>query len=120
MSSTVEQTNFTRLIEQVSDHAIYMLDVEGRVLSWNPAAQRIKGYARHEVVGQSFERFFTAEDRSAGVPGSILAQARAAGHVESEGWRVRKNGDRSGRSQPFTQCATTTASWSASPRSPVT
>jgi PAS domain S-box-containing protein len=81
-------------VESVSDYAIYMIDPAGRVASWNPAATRIKGYSREEIEGQHFRRFFTSEDQGAGLPERILAQARDIGRVESEGWRVRKDGTR--------------------------
>ena len=61
------------LIRSVLDYAIYMLDPEGRVVSWNPGAERIKGYAANEIVGEHFSRFYTEEDRVAGVPRAALA-----------------------------------------------
>ncbi len=61
------------LIRSVVDYAIYMLDPEGRVVSWNPGAERIKGYAANEIVGEHFSRFYTEEDRVAGVPRAALA-----------------------------------------------
>jgi PAS domain S-box-containing protein len=82
------------LIEQVVDYAIYVLDRDGRVASWNPGAQRIKGYAPSEIIGQPYALFFTDEDRRAGKPDQILAQARAQGRYQEEGWRVRKDGSR--------------------------
>jgi PAS domain S-box-containing protein len=82
------------LLDSIADHAIYMLDVKGRVMSWNPAAERIKGYRAAEVSGQPFHRFFTPEDRAAGLPDAILARAREVGRAEEEGWRVRKDGTR--------------------------
>ena len=82
------------LIRSVVDYAIYMLDPEGRVVSWNPGAERIKGYAAHEIVGEHFSRFYTEEDRVAGVPRAALAQAKEAGRFTTEAWRVRKDGTR--------------------------
>jgi PAS domain S-box-containing protein len=86
--------SFQQLVEAVGDFAIYMLDPEGRVISWSPAAERIKGWRREEIEGQPFRRFFTPEDRRAGLPERILARAREEGRVESEGWRLRKDGAR--------------------------
>jgi len=86
--------SFRQLVEAIDDSAIYMLDLEGRVMSWSPAAARIKGWRLEEVEGQSFRRFFTPEDRRAGVPEAILARARAEGRAESEGWRLRRDGGR--------------------------
>ncbi|MDE2488971.1 MAG: PAS domain S-box protein [Alphaproteobacteria bacterium] len=82
------------LLESVSDYAIYMLDPDGRIVTWNPGAEHLKGYSFSEIEGQSFERFFTLEDRRAGLPGKLLERARAEGKVQSEGWRMRKDGTR--------------------------
>ena len=68
MTPDRKQPSFQQLVEAVSDFAIYMLDPDGRVMSWNPAAERIKGWRREEVEGQSFRRFFTLEDQRAGLP----------------------------------------------------
>ncbi|MBL6454643.1 PAS domain S-box protein [Belnapia sp. T6] len=85
---------FRMLVEAVVDYAIYMVDPEGRVSTWNSGAQRIKGYAAEEVIGQPFSIFFTEEDREAGRPEAALATARRVGRYESEGWRIRKDGRR--------------------------
>jgi len=88
------QEQFRRLVEGVRDYAIYMLDMQGRVTSWNPGAQRIKGYAPSEIIGQHFSRFYTIEDRQKGVPQTGLETAAREGRFEKEGWRVRKDGTR--------------------------
>ena len=82
------------LVDAVADYAIYMLDPDGRITSWNTGAERIKGYAADEIIGRHFSCFFTAEDQARGLPASILASARTAGRAENEGWRVRKDGSR--------------------------
>ena len=82
------------LVDAVTDYAIYMLDADGRVVSWNTGAERLKGYSQAEIEGRHYSEFFTPEDRRAGVPASILAAAVAEGRVENEGWRVRKDGTR--------------------------
>jgi PAS domain S-box-containing protein len=82
------------LVESVSDYAIFMLDTDGRVATWNTGAERLKGYSREEIVGASFERFFGLDDRRSGLPRRLLERARAEGRVESEGWRIRKDGTR--------------------------
>src|ERR1700754_4463032 len=82
------------LIRSVVDYAICMLDPEGRVVSWNPGAERIKGYAADEIIGEHFSRFYTDEDRTAGVPAAALAQAAGTGRFTAEAWRVRKDGSR--------------------------
>lgn len=81
-------------IDAVADYAIYSLDADGFVTSWNAGAEKIKGYAASEILGQHFSRFFTAEDQAAGVPARMLAAAKAEGRYEAEGWRVRKDGAR--------------------------
>jgi PAS domain S-box-containing protein len=85
---------YRRLIEAVTDYAIYMLDADGIVTSWNPGAQRFKGYTPSEIIGQHFSRFYTDEDRQRGIPALALDTASRAGKFESEGWRVRKDGSR--------------------------
>ena len=83
---------FRLLLESVNDYAIYMLDVDGRVLTWNSGAQAIKGYAASDVVGRNFAMFFTPEDIAAGTPQAELDTAARTGRADSEGWRVRKDG----------------------------
>src|SRR5262249_48158146 len=73
---------------------IYMLDPQGRVSSWNPGAERIKGYAADEIIGENFACFYTPEDRAAGLPAKVLKEAAEAGHYTAEGWRVRKDASR--------------------------
>ncbi|HVJ10128.1 MAG TPA: PAS domain S-box protein, partial [Burkholderiales bacterium] len=85
---------FRLLVSRVADLAIYLIDPGGRVMSWNAGAERIKGYRAEEIVGREFAQFYTPEDRAAGRPQQALARAAAAGHFESEGWRLRKDGSR--------------------------
>ena len=82
------------LLDAVADYAIYMLDPDGFITTWNAGAERIKGYQAVEIVGQHFSRFFTPEDQARGLPEKILEQARTSGRHEAEGWRVRKDGSR--------------------------
>jgi PAS domain S-box-containing protein len=82
------------LIQGVVDYAIYMLSLEGRVLSWNPGAERIKGYGADEILGEHFSRFYTDEEREEGVPSRALQIAADAGRFTAEGWRIRKDGTR--------------------------
>ena len=89
-----EDTRYRLLIESVTDYAIYMLDPKGIVTSWNPGAQRFKGYDASEIIGQHFSRFYPEEDRQAGLPGRALQIAAEVGRFETEGWRVRKDGSR--------------------------
>ena len=82
------------LVEAIHDYAIYMLDPTGLITSWNAGAQRFKGYRAEEVIGTSFSRFYTPEDREAGLPRRALETAAREGKFEAEGWRVRKDGTR--------------------------
>jgi PAS domain S-box-containing protein len=86
------QQQFRLLVQGVTDYAIYLLSPEGYVSSWNPGAQRIKGYAPEEIIGQHFSRFYTEEDRQAGLPQQTIAIATREGRFEREGWRLRKDG----------------------------
>jgi PAS domain S-box-containing protein len=93
-ASLSEEGRYRLLIDAITDYAIYMLDPGGYVTSWNPGARRLKGYDSAEIIGQHFERFYTEEDRAAGLPRRALATAARDGRFESEGWHVRKAGTR--------------------------
>jgi PAS domain S-box-containing protein len=93
-SSLTEDGRYRLLVEGIRDYAIYMLDPNGNVTSWNPGATRFKGYEPGEIVGQHFSRFYTEEDRQAGLPEKALDIATREGVFEGEGWRVRKDGSR--------------------------
>ncbi|HEU0070947.1 MAG TPA: PAS domain S-box protein, partial [Alphaproteobacteria bacterium] len=82
------------LVESIQDYAVYMLSPEGLVTSWNAGAERIKGYSPDEIVGQHFSKFYTPEDRDAGLPQRALETALRDGKFEIEGWRLRKDGTR--------------------------
>jgi PAS domain S-box-containing protein len=94
VNSLTEEGRYRLLIESVTDYAIYMLDPEGYIVSWNPGAQRVKGYTASEIIGTHFSRFYTDEDRAAQAPANALKTAIAMGKFEAEGWRVRKDGTR--------------------------
>ena len=85
---------FKLLVQSIVDYAIYMLDLNGFVTSWNAGAERIKGFQTEEIVGKHFSTFYTEEDREAGMPQKVLDTARAEGKFSGEGWRVRKDGSR--------------------------
>jgi len=85
---------FQILVQAITDYAIYMLDPEGRVTTWNGGAERIKGYRAEEIIGHHFSRFYTEEDRRNDVPMQTLRQAAEDGRVETDGWRLRKDGSR--------------------------
>jgi PAS domain S-box-containing protein len=85
---------FRLFVDGVTDYAIYMIDPEGKVIEWNAGAERIKGYTAGEIIGQNFSRFYTEEDRKAGLPERALEKAVKDGKYEEEAWRVRKDGTR--------------------------
>ena len=82
------------ILENIGEYAVYLLDPQGRIRTWNPGAEHIKGYTADEVLGTHFSRFFLDEDVSNGRPAALLRQAAKRGRVEEEGWRVRKDGSR--------------------------
>jgi PAS domain S-box-containing protein len=90
---TIEE-RFRLLVDSVRDYAIFMLDPEGVIVTWNTGAERIKGYAANEILGKHFSVFYPAEDVAAGECARKLAVASEAGRVEEEGWRLRKDGSR--------------------------
>jgi PAS domain S-box-containing protein len=86
------ELQFKELVSGVVDYAIYMLDVEGHIVSWNAGAERIKGYSRTEAIGKHFSMFYTPEDREKRMPYHALTMAATFGKYEAEAWRVRKDG----------------------------
>ena len=88
------ERRYRQLIQAVVDYAIFQLDVSGNVATWNPGAQRIKGYTPEEIVGKPFSLFYTPEDLAIDVPSRALAEASEHGRFEAEGWRVRKDGSK--------------------------
>ena len=93
-STFSDEARYRLLVEAVTDYAIYMLDPHGTVVSWNPGAQRLKGYTEAEILGQHFSRFYSEEDVRAGSPARTLGVAAREGRFEAEDWRVRKDGSR--------------------------
>src|SRR5688500_1114043 len=87
-------SRFELLVQSITDYAIYMLDRDGRVSSWNAGARRFKGYEPDEIIGQHFSRFYTPEDIEGQVPRIALETAEREGRFEAEGWRLRKDGSR--------------------------
>jgi PAS domain S-box-containing protein len=94
LTDIAQQDRFQILIDAVKDYAIYLLDADGHVATWNTGARRFKGYTAEEIIGQHFSVFYTEEDRAIGLPGKALATASIEGRFESEGWRLRKDGTR--------------------------
>jgi len=91
---TASDDQFRLLVEAVKDYAIFLLDPQGRVVSWNAGAERIKGYRADEILGQEFTRFYEPDDIAAGLPAAMLARAAREGRSQGRGWRVRKDGGR--------------------------
>ncbi len=88
------EERFRLLVEGVKDYSIYMLDPEGRVATWSPSAERMKGYTAPEIIGQPFSLFYPEEDRLRGKPQAVLEKAKQEGRAEDEGWRLHKDGRR--------------------------
>lgn len=88
------EARFRLVVDSIKDYAIFMLDPQGNVVTWNQGGERIKGYRAEEIVGQHLSRFYTPEDLQRGYPATLLAQAEREGFVENEGWRQRKDGSR--------------------------
>ncbi len=88
------EERFRLLVESMEDYAIFMLDPEGRVTSWNKGAERIKGFQHEEIIGEQLARFYTPEDQAQGLSAQALRRAAQVGRCEQEGWRVRKDGFR--------------------------
>jgi PAS domain S-box-containing protein len=86
------ERQFRLLVQNLTDYALYMVDPNGIVTSWNAGAQRIKGFAAHEIIGRHFSQFYTDRERAAGLPARALHTAMEEGRYEAEGWRVRKDG----------------------------
>jgi len=93
MQPTVDR-QFRLMIDQVKDHAIFMLDPQGQILTWNAGAERIKGYRADEIIGRHFSIFYPKEELRSGAPQRELEIARSLGSIEVQGWRLRKDGSR--------------------------
>ena len=93
-ASLSDDGRYRMLVEAITDYAIYMLDPDGFISSWNPGARLFKGYEESEILGEHFSRFYTAADREAGLPQKALEVAAREGKFEGEGWRCRKDGTR--------------------------
>src|SRR6185312_10436516 len=95
MQAKVEPADLYRLlVESIQDYAIFLLDTNGMVMSWNAGAQKLKGYKANEIIGKHFSVFFLPKDRKDGKPRRELEAARQQGSTEEEGWRLKKDGDR--------------------------
>ncbi len=88
------EERYHRMVDEVEDYAIILLDKDGIVQHWNKGAQKIKGYKDEEIIGKSFEIFYQEEDRQKGLPYKLINEARVKGKATTEGWRVKKGGNR--------------------------
>ena len=93
-SGTQSEETFRLLCDSIKDYAIFVMNPEGVIQTWNAGAEMLKGYRAEEIIGQSFSRFYLPSDIEAGQPRILLSQAAVAGRVTDEGWRVRKDGSR--------------------------
>ncbi len=89
-----DDARFRLLVSAIADYAIFLLEPDGTVASWNTGAERMKGYAAEDIIGRHFSLFYTADDRAAGLPETALARALADGAFLSEGLRQRRDGTR--------------------------
>src|ERR1700722_16493740 len=92
--SSAEAGRYQRLVDAITDYAIYMLDPSGHVARWNRGGKRFKGYDEGEILGRNFAVFYTEEDQRDGLPARALEVAARTGTFEGEGWRARKDGSR--------------------------
>ena len=90
----IRNEKFQSLIADVEDYAIFLLSLDGEVLSWNEGAKKIKGYAPSEIIGKNFKVFYPKEDLDLGIPDMLLQRAIEYGRASHEGWRIRKDGSR--------------------------
>src|SRR5688572_15881499 len=90
----IKQLRFQKMVQEIEDYAILLLDSDGNIENWNKGAEKIKGYKASEIIGKNFSIFYTPEDKAAGLPFKLLAEASAAGAVRHEGWRVKKTGEK--------------------------
>lgn len=93
--------NLIKMIEEVQDYAIILLDTEGTVRNWNVGAKRIKGYTRDEVIGKNFSMFYTTTDVQNNKPQELLELAKKEGKVIDNGWRMKKDGTSFGQTSPL-------------------
>jgi diguanylate cyclase (GGDEF)-like protein/PAS domain S-box-containing protein len=93
-NAQAKDLRFRLIVDSIQDYAIYMLDLQGKIITWNRGAERNKGYTSSEILNRHFSCFFTPDDIARGLPEQILAEATLHGHFAGEGWRVRKNGSR--------------------------
>src|SRR6185295_3970152 len=87
-----EEHIYKKMIDEMEDYSIILLDLNGYVKSWNKGAEKIKGYRAEEIIGKNFELFYSQKDRQEKLPEKLLAEAKEKGKVVTEGWRLKKDG----------------------------
>ena len=90
----IKVIRFNKMVNEIEDYAILLLDREGNIENWNKGAQTLKGYQASEIIGKNFSVFYTPEDLAHDLPGRLIQQATANGAAKSQGWRIRKDGSR--------------------------
>ena len=85
---------FRKMLDEVEDYAILVLDNDGNILNWNKGAAKIKGFTKNDVIGHHFSIFYPADDRKSGLPDLLLEEARSNNRATHEGWRLKKDGSR--------------------------
>jgi PAS domain S-box-containing protein len=88
------EQRYHKMVSEVVDYAIILLDKDGKIVEWNKGAEKLKGYLPVEIIGKSFRLFYPKEDKDSGLPEQLLKQAITEGHVSHEGWRIKKDGTR--------------------------
>ncbi|WP_291088213.1 PAS domain-containing sensor histidine kinase [Flavobacterium sp. BFFFF1] len=91
-SEAAMRVYYQRMVEEATDYALLLLDVDGNILNWNPGAAKIKGYAEEEIMGRNFSIFYQASDIADGLPQRLISEAARAGKASHEGWRVKRDG----------------------------
>lgn len=94
MKSDLRDLQFERIIAEVEDYAILLLDKNGTITTWNKASEKITGYSADEIIGENYKVFYSKEDRDAHLPDTLLELATKKGKITHEGWRVRKDGSK--------------------------
>src|SRR4051794_1963120 len=88
----IAKESYSLLVESIKDHAIFMIDTNGYVITWNKGAEQVKGYKASEIIGAHISVFYRAEEIENGEPEKALQETEEHGHFETEGWRARKDG----------------------------
>src|SRR4051794_33528204 len=88
----IEEESYRLLVESVKDHAIFIIDTDGHIITWNKGAEQVKGYKANEIIGRHISVFYTPDDIESREPEKALQKTKELGQFEADGWRVRKDG----------------------------